>query len=128
MVRKIFLIAAGVVILDHITKVLARRFLDITKNYGAAFGLFQGGRIFFILAALLVIGIVLHYRKEMNWVGAGLLLGGTIGNLIDRAVRGYVIDFINLGWWPSFNIADMANVIGVAILIITEIKIKRKHS
>ncbi|HLD02922.1 MAG TPA: signal peptidase II [Candidatus Nanoarchaeia archaeon] len=125
MVRKLFLIALGVVILDHITKALARRFLDITKNYGAAFGLFQGGRIFFILAAVVVMLLVWHYRKEMNWLGAGLLLGGTIGNLIDRVIRGYVIDFINLGWWPSFNIADSANVIGVAIILITEFRKKK---
>ena len=119
------MIALGVVILDHITKALARRFLDITKNYGAAFGLFQGGRIFFILAAVVVMLLVWHYRKEMNWLGAGLLLGGTIGNLIDRVIRGYVIDFINLGWWPSFNIADSANVIGVAIILITEFRKKK---
>ncbi len=125
MVRKLFSVALGVVLLDHITKVLARRFLDITKNYGAAFGLFQGGRIFFILAAVVVMLLVWHYRKEINWLGAGLLLGGTVGNLIDRVVRGYVIDFINLGWWPSFNIADSANVIGVAIIIITEFRKKK---
>jgi signal peptidase II len=95
---------------------------DYTSNTGAAFGVFRaGGILFALVAALVSAGIILYYRRIaasplMVRVGLGLILGGALGNLIDRMRLGYVIDFIDLRWWPVFNLADSAIVIGVCML------------
>lgn len=111
-------VALGVIFIDQITKYYAS---NIVQNTGAAFGLFKGERWFLILVAFIVIGLILYYShkfKGLGLVGLGFLLGGTIGNLIDRLVYNYVCDFIVILGWPAFNFADIANVIGVVLLII----------
>lgn len=96
--------------------------LDYTLNTGAAFGVFRTGGLFFVAVALAVsLGIVIYYRRvaasSLLVRGAlGLILGGAVGNLIDRVRLGYVVDFIDLRWWPVFNVADSAIVLGVALL------------
>jgi signal peptidase II len=91
-------------------------------NSGAAFGIFPNQGNFFILVAVVVaLAIVLFYRHlpTGEWLvrlSLGLQLGGAIGNLIDRVHYGYVVDFVDIGFWPIFNIADMSIVAGVAIL------------
>lgn len=119
MVRKIVSVAILIILIDQITKFLAKKFFNVVENTGAAYGLLEGWRFFFIIIALLVVYLIFHYRKELDNLGLGLLLGGTIGNLIDRVFLGYVIDFIFIGKiFGWFNIADVANVIGVAIIIL----------
>ena len=96
------------------------------ENRGAAFGLLQDQTAFFVLVGLIVIGVIAaSYRYLprsgfMLHLALGLQLGGAIGNLIDRVRQGYVVDFVDFGyranWWPVFNIADSAIVIGVALL------------
>jgi len=96
------------------------------ENRGAAFGLLQDQTAFFVLVGLIVIGVIAaSYRYLprsgfMLQLALGLQLGGAIGNLIDRVRQGYVVDFIDFGyhanWWPVFNVADSAIVIGVALL------------
>ena len=97
------------------------------NNTGAAFGLFREQTFPLIIvalvgvAALLVYAIILYRRfpilnNRLAWVSLGLVLGGTVGNLIDRLRSGYVTDFIDFGFWPAFNIADSSIVIGVSIL------------
>ncbi len=77
---------------------------------------------FFMIVAVVVIGvIVLFYHRlptENVWVriSLGLQLGGAMGNLVDRLVRGFVVDFIDIGFWPIFNLADISIVLGVVIL------------
>lgn len=99
------------------------------KNTGVAFGLFpQLGGLFTILSAIVVVGILVfhHVIAETDlWLyGAlGLVTGGALGNLIDRLARGYVVDFIDVNFWPLrewpvFNAADSAIVIGVAVLLL----------
>lgn len=96
--------------------------LDYTRNTGAAFGIYQtGGFTFAIIAILVSAGILVYYRRISRShltirLALGLVLGGAVGNLIDRIRLGYVIDFIDLRWWPVFNLADSAIVIGVALL------------
>ena len=91
-------------------------------NSGAAFGIFPNQGNFFIFIALLVaVAIVLYYRylPAGEWLvrlSLGLQLGGAIGNLIDRLRYGHVVDFIDIGFWPIFNLADISIVTGVAIL------------
>ena len=96
------------------------------RNAGAAFGLFQGNRYFFIavsiLSALVIVILVLKrsHRSSLVLVGFGMVLGGALGNLSDRIWLGVVIDFIDVGIgdlrWPVFNVADMGVTVGVAVL------------
>ncbi len=99
--------------------------LDLVHNSGAAFGLFPNQTVLFIVvASAIVIGLVVMYRRLSRgpiWlrIGLGLVLGGALGNLADRIRLGYVVDFIDLRWWPVFNIADSCIVTGVAVLLLT---------
>ena len=93
------------------------------ENPGAAFGLFANQRLVFIMAGILVIAAAcLMYRRLMSekaiirW-GVALLLGGAVGNLIDRLRIGGVIDFLDFRIWPVFNIADIGICVGVALLM-----------
>ena len=116
MANKILTTAILSIILDQLSKFIFKNYFSFTKNYGAAFGLFQGYRWLFVIVAIIVALLIFKYRK-LNNLALGLLLGGTIGNLIDRLVYGYVIDFIDLGFWPSFNLADSFSTIGVFLLL-----------
>ena len=97
-------------------------------NTGAAFGLFQNGNLFFIGVAIVVAIVVLSYYWRLpggQWLlrlGLGLQLGGAVGNLIDRLLHGYVIDFVSVHWgphyFPAFNVADSAISVGAACLLI----------
>lgn len=93
------------------------------RNSGSAFGMFQGqSSILMVLSffALAMLAVVFygHARQDLLVALAlGLLVGGAIGNLIDRIRFGYVIDFIKVPHWPTFNVADSAITVGVVILI-----------
>lgn len=93
-----------------------------TTNSGAAFGIFPNqGSLFILIAVVVVLAIVLYQRRlpAGGWLirlTLGLQLGGAVGNLLDRLHYGYVIDFIDIGFWPIFNLADASIVMGVAIL------------
>jgi signal peptidase II len=134
-------LAILVVVLDQLTKRLAEDRLrgqrsvpvvdDILRltyveNRGAAFGLLQDQTAFFVLVGIIVIGVIaMSYRYLprsgfLLHLALGLMLGGAIGNLVDRVRQGYVVDFVDFGyranWWPVFNVADSAIVIGVALM------------
>ncbi len=107
--------------------------LDFVKNYGAAFNIFSGSRIFLsfisIIFSILLIYIILR-RNTLNVVDLyaySFILGGTFGNGIDRILKGFVIDFINLNIinFPVFNIADISINIGFIFLIYSIFKNKR---
>ncbi|PKQ21373.1 MAG: signal peptidase II [Actinobacteria bacterium HGW-Actinobacteria-6] len=97
--------------------------LTYVRNMGAAFGLFPGKLPVFIAISIGVLGGIAwvwwRIKPQSRWVALalGLVAGGATGNLIDRIVAGRVTDFFDVGWWPVFNIADMALDIGVAILL-----------
>ena len=99
--------------------------LDFVKNYGAAFNIFSGSRIFLCLISVFfsILLIYLIFRKNtlnlFEHLSYSFILGGTIGNGIDRILNGFVIDFINLNFinFPVFNIADISINIGVIILL-----------
>ncbi len=142
----LFLGLAGlVVVVDQLTKRLAEEqlergpvrsvplpvvgdFLRFTyvENRGAAFGLLQDQTAFFVFVGLLVVGVIAASYRYLPRSGfrlhlaLGLQLGGAVGNLIDRIRQGYVVDFVDFGyhsnWWPVFNVAASAIVIGVALL------------
>lgn len=136
-------LAGLVIVVDQITKQLVVRnfelfdsvallpVLNLTRmhNTGAAFSMFSGlPPAFFVLLSLVVsVGIMIWLRRHphdqrLTAAALALILGGALGNAIDRATRGYVIDFIDfhLGqWhWPAFNVADSAICIGAACMII----------
>lgn len=97
--------------------------LVYTRNTGIAFGLFQSlPGLFTVTSILITIGAVYAYAVYLPnysaWVqtAMGLIVGGAAGNILDRLRSGYVIDFISIGWWPVFNLADSAVTIGVTML------------
>jgi signal peptidase II len=98
--------------------------LTNTRNSGVAFGAFEGGGVLVailigISLALLVGYFALNHDMPLLWLPVGLLLGGALGNLADRARDGAVIDFIDPVAWPAFNLADSCIVVGVFLLLWT---------
>jgi signal peptidase II len=133
-------IAAVVVLVDQLTKTWALRALDdrdvhlfwtarlhLVFNKGGAFSLGTGSTWFFVIAAVVVVTFVLLFGRRLlgsrlALVAMGLVLGGAVGNLSDRLFRdtgGAVVDFIDFRWWPVFNVADSAVVIGGILLVLT---------
>ncbi len=94
-----------------------------TTNSGAAFGILPNqGNLFILIAVAVVIAIVVYYRQlpAGDWlirISLGLQLGGAIGNLLDRLRLGYVIDFIDISFWPIFNLADASITIGILLIV-----------
>ena len=107
--------------------------LDFIKNYGAAFNILSGSRIFLstisVIFSLLLVYLILRKdtSKQIDYYSYSFILGGTIGNGLDRIIRGFVVDYINLNiiTFPVFNIADISINIGFFLLIYSFFKIKR---
>ena len=148
----VILIAAVVIGLDQWTKHIVRSTIPLfsysvpieaigdyfrfehVPNYGAAFGLFQGMGGIFVVVAFIVAAVILYYastlppQQRLIRVLLGLQLGGALGNVVDRVQQGFVTDFVKMGipgvyYWPNYNIADSAIVIGViglGIYIVTD--------
>ena len=136
------LVALVVLVLDQVTKAWAVATLDdrdidligslrfhLERNSGGAFSLNQGRGGIVAVGALAVVLVVLWIGRTVQTkpgaLAVGLVIGGAVGNLVDRAVRegsgflgGRVIDFIDLQWWPVFNVADMAVSIGGILLVL----------
>lgn len=135
------LVAAVVIILDQLAKAWIWRTLGpnegtsipllgswlsftFVKNTGVAFGMFRGIPHFFTITSVLIsIGAILFYRFQLPndrlWVqlSLGLIVGGAIGNIIDRLRLSFVIDFVHVSWFPGiFNVADSAITVGVIML------------
>ena len=97
--------------------------LTLSHNHGVAFGLAGGAGAPLIAVTLVALGVVVYLfarnpaRRGM-WVATGLLAGGAIGNLADRVRAGSVTDFVDLGSWPPFNLADVAITAGVLLLVL----------
>ena len=107
--------------------------LDYVKNFGAAFNLLSGNRIFLSLVSIIITILLIYLilnksiTNNIDLLSFSFVLGGTIGNGIDRITKGYVIDFINLNFvdFPVFNIADISINIGLILIIYGFIKYKR---
>jgi signal peptidase II len=134
---KVVVLAAVVVGLDQLTKHLIRTnidpgdthkfFLGIqlvhVRNTGVAFSLFSGGGTIVLVFTLAALAVLVGYftvrpSRPWLWLPTGLLLGGALGNLIDRIAHGAVTDFVKLPLWPAFNVADMAITVGVITLLL----------
>ncbi|WP_299025000.1 signal peptidase II [uncultured Thermanaerothrix sp.] len=141
--RLLVLIAGGVILLDQATKALIRQNLALYEtwapwpwlapyarivhwyNTGVAFGLLQERGQFFAILAVLVALVIVYYfpripsRETWLRLALSLQLGGALGNLIDRLTLGHVTDFISVGTFPVFNVADASITIGTALLILS---------
>ena len=134
------LVLAAVLVVDQATKALVRDGVELgsedsvfplvtlvhTRNRGVAFGALEGQTaLVAIVIALAVVALIAYFATHRDrpwvWLPTGLLAGGAIGNVIDRAREGFVTDFIKLPSWPAFNVADMAITFGVlSLLLVTE--------
>jgi signal peptidase II len=144
--RLLLSVAAVVLTLDVVTKVLAVKLLPpgqpvpiigdtvtwtLVRNSGAAFSMATGYTwLLTLIATGVVVGIFWMGRRLVSpwWaVGLGMILGGAMGNLVDRffrapgPLRGHVVDFLSVGWWPVFNVADPAVVGGAILLVVLSI-------
>ncbi|SDW03096.1 signal peptidase II Aspartic peptidase. MEROPS family A08 [Marinococcus luteus] len=138
-----YLLAALIIIFDQVTKYIVAAsmrigesievvpsFLYLTshRNAGAAFGILQGQRWFFLIITIVVIAVVVYYMQQYGTLSftfgipLALVLGGAIGNFIDRMLFGEVVDFVDVYLfaynYPIFNVADAALTVGVVWLII----------
>jgi len=97
--------------------------LTFVLNPGAAFGMLEHNREFFIIMAIVVLMFVVYMRKKILeepltvQIGIALFVGGALGNLIDRMKTGLVVDFFDFRIWPVFNVADIAICLGVGVMI-----------
>jgi signal peptidase II len=152
MLRLGLAVAAAVVVLDQLTKWAILTWLDrafaltpffnlvVVWNRGVSFGMFDsdGALAPWLLSGLalaVVLALLVWLRRvehPLPGVGLGLIIGGAVGNVIDRVRFGAVIDFLDvhaLGWhWPAFNVADSAICIGAALLLVDGLLMHRRHS
>jgi len=138
--KYVFLISLIIIVLDQITKHLVLKYMNpfesieifpflhivSVRNTGGAFGMFKGvGSTLFIAVSVMAIIFViwLLIRTKEGYFGLSLILGGAIGNLIDRLRYGWVVDFIDFSigkfHWPAFNVADSALTIGVIVVLLS---------
>lgn len=145
-----FIIIAIVIALDQLTKYLIQANLELNStiplidgifhityihNSGAAFSLFQNKTGFLIAMQLIVISIVVIYlvkkQKKEHWcllLSLALIAAGGVGNLIDRAMNGYVVDFLDFRFWPIFNVADISVCVGCGLLVLYMFFVEPKRS
>ena len=134
-----YTLVIGVFVFDQVTKAIIRSSLSLGDswpeegifrivhglNTGSAFGLFAGFTNLLVVASIIgIVFILFVFLKQNNnviWLrlSLGLIVGGALGNLFDRVKDGAVVDFISVGWWPAFNIADSSISIGMGLLLVT---------
>lgn len=132
-----WIIIISAIVADRVSKIICRQYLrplgsipvikgvfhlTYVENTGAAFGMLQGNTWFLILTSALVSAVVAYLiwkvKPENRYVklSLALILGGALGNLVDRVLLGYVVDFLDFRIWPVFNIADSCVVVGAILL------------
>jgi signal peptidase II len=135
----IYLIAAVVFLVDQLTKLLIIHTMNLhdsisvipgvfyityVKNYGAAFGILAHRTGLFVIITVSVVLLIIFFLrqlpKDQNLLRIALVLqlGGALGNLMDRLLYGFVIDFLDFRFWPVFNVADIAIVAGIGLLML----------
>ena len=131
-----------IILFDQITKFIVEKYLyfkqisiidnillfTYVQNRGGAWGIFNNiPLLFVILVPIVVIGLFLYAWKSENKleiIAVNMIIGGAIGNYIDRIIRGYVVDFIDFRIWPVFNVADIFVVLGGILFVLSAILVK----
>lgn len=133
----IVVIAVCVILLDQLSKFAVQELMVLHEsipvipglmnityilNKGAAFGILENQRWFFLVIAIVLVALFLFFGRRLPkhpqiQLGVGLLLGGAVGNGWDRFAQGAVTDFVDFHIWPVFNVADMGIVVGVGLLL-----------
>lgn len=150
--KKIFLGSLIILLMDILTKQIVIKsmiphqsitiipnFFQITyaKNTGVAFSILEGKQIFIIIMTLIVLGIIIKYIKDLattkyDIISYALVIGGALGNLLDRVIYGYVIDFLDFQIFnynfPIFNVADIGIVVGIFLLLLKNLKESRNDN
>jgi signal peptidase II len=137
-------VAVGLLVLDQVSKIWAVDALDrgeiidvvwtlrfkLAYNSGASFSMGEGWGRWIAVVAVLIVGLLvwqgLQVRSRLSALALGMIVGGALGNVLDRAFRaggdgflgGSVVDFIDFQWWPVFNVADMGVVVGAILLVV----------
>jgi len=141
------IVVAGVLAVDQVVKSLVTSALERgeerdlvahvklinTRNTGVAFGQLQdGGVIVGVVIGLAICALLVyfarHAHKPLMWLPTGMLLGGALGNIVDRVREGAVVDFLKLPYWPAFNVADASITIGVVVLLVVIERGDRAHA
>lgn len=143
-------VALSIVVLDQITKQVVRYTFELSesrpildgffsltyvRNTGAAWGILGGQNAFLIGLSLIMLLLMVRFRRSFlgdraeHRLALGLMIGGIVGNLMDRIKLGYVTDFLDFFWrghhWPAFNVADASICIGVGIYILSSLWVER---
>lgn len=144
---KIYILIGFLIIFDQITKLVMTNAdgaeipiigsffnLKYSQNTGMAFGIPVPALLLIVISVLLIILVIFFTKKELNpnsqitQMSVALILSGAVGNLLDRTIRGFVVDFINIWKWPSFNLADAFIVIGILMIVVFYKKISGKKA
>jgi len=143
-----YLLSLAILVIDQFLKYLVHKFmylgqsitllngikLTYVRNTGAAFSLFTGFSSYLSIIGIIVVLAVIYFHhklpaKKYYWQTAlAFVLGGSLGNLVDRIFRSYVIDYIDLSVWPVFNLADIMINLGIFLIIVQMIKGEKKHA
>ena len=134
--RRAGVVAALVLLVDQISKALVSSSIALgasrsllpgvtivhAENSGVAFSLFTGSEVAVVMVTIVIVAAVLaffarHRHRRLVWLASGLIIGGALGNLVDRIRTGAVTDFIQLPHWPAFNFADTSITLGVLALL-----------
>ncbi|HEY5528429.1 MAG TPA: signal peptidase II [Thermoleophilia bacterium] len=116
-------IAEAHLVLGETHKILPFLYLQRTANTGVAFGLLGGRGSFIIVANVIAILVVIFYvvmekRPAVAGVGGGLIVGGSLGNMVQRLAYGEVTDYLKFPHWPNFNLADVFIILGIAVIFL----------
>lgn len=139
---KKIILSIFIILFDQLTKFIVEKYLyfkqisiidnvllfSYVQNRGGAWGIFNNIPLLFIILIPLVISAMIFYarrsKNRLEIMAIYMIIGGALGNYVDRLIRGYVVDFIDFRIWPVFNVADIFVVIGGILLIVSAILIK----
>lgn len=142
----LLLVSVAIIIVERVIKFYITEYLRIgesipvigsllmitrTENVGAGFGILRGYNLVFIIAAAAVLLMIIYFYNQIIYdrllvFSFAFLLGGTVGNMMDRLFFGHVIDYIDLSFWPTFNLSDMALTTGAVLLIVYMYRLESK--
>lgn len=142
----LFASVLGIILIDQATKYLIRSFLNPSEhiplipkilsltyvtNTGASFGILKGMNVFLIVISMCIVAYLVYYtyrhrsqNNDPHFLPFALIIGGALSNIIDRLAYGFVLDFIQIPFWPAFNVADSVITLGVLVLIIQSLRNK----